>query len=239
MSVPLLLCSIGLCAFSPQTFPALGKGVLAAAQFAEDVGDATDTAAKAGANITAAAAEVVVSLTTGFFTTFSRVDLLAVNLQVERSIVSVDDATEMADFIDSDKGGQWLPAPFELPHEVAEIIRELSPLTLRGSLTRVRLNASGSYLELKLSSGYLNTGYVGLGWNMIVRWATPLWGLRRSQIRVAASFLRDPRRGVRETSLYQDAVALHTRLLSRLCKLFSKLLAFFWQSMVEIFRAYE
>lgn len=46
------------------------------------------TAAKAGANITAAAAEVVVSVTTGSLTTFREawngVDLLDVNLQVER-----------------------------------------------------------------------------------------------------------------------------------------------------------
>ena len=45
-------------------------------------------AAKAGANITAAAAEVLVSVTTGSLTTFREawngVDLLDVNLQVER-----------------------------------------------------------------------------------------------------------------------------------------------------------
>ena len=144
----------------------MGKGVLAAAQFAEDIGDATGTAAKAGANITAAAAEEVVSVTTGSLTAFREawngVDLLGVNLQVERGTVLVDDATEAADFIDSDRGVQWLPAQFETRHEVAETIRPLSPRTLRGSLTRVRSNVSGSYLELELSSEYVENGYVGL-----------------------------------------------------------------------------
>ena len=121
------------------------------------------------------------SLTT-FREAWNGVDLLGVNLEVERGTVLVDDATEAADFIESDEGVQWLRAPLEIRHEVADMIRALSPHTLRGSLTRVRLNVSGSYLELEMSTEYLENGYVGLKWDMTsakftVRWANPLWEL--------------------------------------------------------------
>ena len=100
----------------------------------------------------------MVSVTTGSLTTFraawNGVDLLNVNLEVERGTVLVDDATDAAEFIDSDEGVQWLRAPFEIRHEVAEIIRALSPHTLRGSRTRVGLNVSGSCLELEMSTEY-------------------------------------------------------------------------------------
>lgn len=167
----LLFCIIGSGAVSPEAFPALGKGVLAAAQFAEDVGDATGTAANVGASIRAAAADVVVSVATGSLSTFREayngVDLLGVNLQVERGTVLVDELAEAADFTDSDLGVQWIRAPHELRHEVAEIIRALSPQTMWGSLTRHRLNASGSYLELQMSTEYLENGYVGIEWNVV------------------------------------------------------------------------
>lgn len=143
----------------------------------------------------------------------------------------VDDATEAADFIDSDKGVQWLPAPSEIRHEVAEMIRALSQRTFRGSLTKIRLNVSGSCLELELSSEYLENCYVGLEWDMTsanftVRWAKPLWELSSwhaeaetstiaTQIRNAAKILRDPWRGVRELATYNNAVALHTHVVFR------------------------
>ena len=192
-----------------------------------NVEDATGTAAKADANITAAASGVVVSVMTGSLTTFREagngVDSLGVHLQVERSTVLVDDATEAAEFIESNHGVEWLRAPLEVrPHrsrngyEVAVIIRALSPHTLRSSPTRVRLNFRGRFSELELASAILDISV-----NFTVRWSNPLWGLRRLRIRMAASTLSDPRQA------------------ARLYTIFSKVLTLLWQSMTKAFRTYE
>ena len=68
-----LLSLLAAGALHPVAFPVLGKGVAAAADLVEKFGGAAGVAAQAGANVTAATADVLITLTTGEIATLREV----------------------------------------------------------------------------------------------------------------------------------------------------------------------
>ena len=86
----------------PNGAPALGKGVVAAADFADNFGGAAGVAAQAVANVTAVTADVSIALTTGGMATlreaWSGVDVHQVSIVSERGVVVIDDPEKAAFF---------------------------------------------------------------------------------------------------------------------------------------------
>ena len=137
----------------PSRLPLLGKGVAAAAAFAEEVGCAAGTTAQAGASVTAATAAVVVAIAEGSIATvisiWTGVDLINVTVLAEDGEVTVDDGYEAANFLESQEGIRWVSAPLAMRAEIAAQVRGLSSNVASGALHRTRLNASGHFCEIE------------------------------------------------------------------------------------------
>ena len=126
-----LLAAMG--AVSPCRFPLLGKGVAAAAAFAEEVGGAAGVTAQAGANITAATTAVLVAIADGSIATVTSictgVDLINVTVLAEDGAVTVDDGNKAAPFLESPDGVRWVSAPLAIRQKLLLTSKACPPMS--------------------------------------------------------------------------------------------------------------
>ena len=155
----------------PNGAPALGKGVAAAADFADNFGGAAGVAAQAVANVTAVTADVSIGLTTGGMATLREarygVDVHQVSIVSERGVVVIDDPEKAAFFVASPEGTRWVNAPGDLRIELADILRSIAPRAAFASLTRERFNGSRSFVSTQAEMQLLPDGFVGFRWDAV------------------------------------------------------------------------
>ena len=135
-------------------YPNLGRGVQAAAAFAEDMGAAVGTSARAGANITEAMAHLVVATSTAAIsignTLWKGIDVYNTRIHVVQGKVLIDDALGGASFLTSPAGVLWLNASGDLRERSSALLSTLSWSLPSLSITERRLNVTQGRLQQEL-----------------------------------------------------------------------------------------